>query len=375
MLKSKILLNLFCLLYFFLPQTSFASQNQLPDLDTMIVSMLMVGFRGTYLQDDDVFLQKIKEGKIGHIILFDKDVSTNGPRNIESKEQLKKLLDTIKKASPNPMLIAIDQEGGKVARLTADKGFMDLPSAQRMGQENINTTTEIATKLGKELYELGININFAPVVDVNVNPNNPVIGKLGRSFNTDPRQVSRHAIAFGLALAKEKIIPTLKHFPGQGSATKDSHFDLPDITKEWNGAVDLLPYAEAFANKWPGAIMVAHIYHKGLDPKYPSSLSKMTITGLLRQGLGFNGVVICDDMQMGAITNQYSLEEAIALSINAGTDILLFSNNLIWDDYIIEKATNCLKQLVNKGLIKKERIQESYLRIQNLMTQFGLINN
>jgi len=346
------------------------AEKAAPSLDRMLGAMLMLGFRGAELTQDDPFLAEIRSGRVGHVILFDRDVQNGGERNIHSPEQVRRLTAALRAAAPGPIFIAVDQEGGQVRRLKPERGFMDVPSAQRMGQEKTASTTQVAAALGRELQGLGINVNMAPVADVNVNPFSPAIGQLGRSFNTDPRQVARHVLAFGEGLAQADVIPVLKHFPGHGSARKDSHLGLTDISTTWDGGSELLPYAEAFAAGWPGMVMMGHLFHAGLDARHPASLSKMTVTGLLRQGLGWQGVVISDDMQMKAVSQRYGLEEAVRLAVEAGVDILLFGNNLEWDADLPRKAHAALRRLVDSGQISEERIRHSWQRISALQKGF-----
>ena len=341
-----------------------------PSLERMLGAMLMLGFRGTQLAQDDPFLQEIRAGRVGHVILFDRDQTNRGIRNIESPEQVRRLTTDVRAAAPGPMLIAVDQEGGQVRRLKPEQGFMDLPSAQRMGQESVHASRVQGQELGRELAGLGINLNLAPVADVNVDPFSPSIGQLGRSFSTDPQQVARHVIAFGQGLAESGVIPTLKHFPGHGSARADSHLGIADISLSWDGGSELLPYAEAFAANWPGMVMLGHLYHARLDPQHPATLSRMVVSGLLRQGLGWQGVIISDDLQMKAISEHYGLEEAILLAVEAGVDILLFGNNLEWDADLPRKVYATLRGLVDSGRISPARIRQSWERIDLLLGSY-----
>ena len=337
-----------------------------PSLDVMIGSMLMLGFRGADLPQGDAFLALVRAGHVGHIILFDRDVTTGGERNIISPQQVRRLTATLRSASPCPMFIAVDQEGGRVRRLKPQRGFADLPSAQNMGAASPEKTRAIARQLGVELASLGISVDLAPVADVNSNPANPAIGALERSFSPNPALVPPHALAFGQGQAQSGIIPALKHFPGQGGAQKDSHLGLTDITRSWNAKTDLAPYAQAFAQGWPGMVMLGHLYHKGLDPQYPATLSRAVVADLLRGRMGWRGVIISDDMQMKAITDHYGMEQAMLLAVNAGVDILLFGNNLYWDETLPRKAFETLRGLVESGRISRQRIMESWLRITNL---------
>ena len=340
--------------------------SALPSLDIMIGSMLMLGFRGADLPPGDAFLAQVRAGHVGHVILFDRDVTTGGERNITSPQQLRQLTATLRAASPGPLLIAVDQEGGRVRRLKPQKGFADLPSAQSMGTGQPDKTRALARQLGKELAGLGISVDLAPVADVNSNPANPAIGALERSFSPNPTLVAAHAIAFGQGLAQQGVIPALKHFPGQGGAQKDSHLGLTDITRSWNAKADLAPYTQAFAQGWPGMVMLGHLFHTGLDAKYPATLSRTVVADLLRGRMGWQGVVISDDMQMKAITDHYGMEQAVLLAVNAGVDILLFGNNLYWDENLPQKAFATLKDLVQSGRVSQQRVMESWLRISNL---------
>ena len=207
---------------------------------------------------------------------------------------------------------------------------------------------------------------MAPVADVDSNPLNPAIGRLGRAFSSDPAIVASHALAFGQGLAARGIVPVLKHFPGQGCAKEDSHLGLTDISQCWDGAPDLLPYAEIFRAGWPGMVMPGHLFHARLDPELPATLSRMVVTGLLRQGLGWQGVVISDDMQMKAISGRYGLRDAILLAVRAGVDILLYGNNLDWEEGLPEKVFATLRGLVDDGSISVERIKKSWERISAL---------
>lgn len=343
-----------------------AIQPQYPPIDHMLGSMLMLGFRGDSLPEGDEFLALVAEGKIGNVILFDRDVTAGTSRNIISPEQLRGLTAILRDTAPHPMFIGVDQEGGQVRRLKPQKGFMDLPAAQRMGQGNTTETLRIASELGVELHGLGINLDLAPVVDVDTNPLNPAIGKLGRAFNTDPSLVAAHALAFGQGLAKNGVAPALKHFPGQGCATGDTHLGSADISQCWRADIDLLPYAEIFQKGWPGMVMIGHLFHTGLDPALPATLSRNVITGLLREGMGWQGVVISDDLQMKAVAEGRDMKETIRLAVDAGIDILLFGNNLEWDSELSRKAFDALRSLYDEGKISEERVRQSWRRISDL---------
>lgn len=340
-------------------------------LDRMLGAMLMLGFRGATLPANDTFRQMVSEGKIGNVILFDRDVASGKERNIASPEQLKALTTSLRQAASGPIFISIDQEGGQVRRLKPQKGFLELPSAQAMGQGSPAATLELAQKAGQEMHDLGINMDLAPVVDVDSNPFNPAIGRLGRAYGSDAANVAAHALAFGQGLAKNGVVPVLKHFPGQGCASADSHLGLTDITQCWNAETDLKPYADIFRQGWPGAVMVGHLFQGNLDAALPATLSKNIVTGLLRQGLGWQGVVISDDIQMKSISEGRELKDVMAQAIEAGIDILILGNNLEWDPELPAKAWAAIRALVDEGRLTEARIAESWQRIAELHAAYG----
>jgi len=202
-------------------------------------------------------------------------------------------------------------------------------------------------------------------VDMNVNPDNPVIGKVERSFSAEPRVVANQAAIIIEEHRKQGIISTLKHFPGHGSSKADSHKGFVDVSDTWKPD-EIKPYADLIAKGNVDMIMTAHIFNARLDSSVPATLSKRIITGILRDSLKYQGVIISDDMQMGAITDHYGLETALEKCINAGVDIVCFGNNLQYDPDIITKATSIIKRLVVEGKIPRTRIDESYKRITTL---------
>lgn len=346
------------------------NKEMYPTINEMLGSMLMFGFRGMNLEPASGIAKLFSDGIPCNVILFDRDVTDNTERNIKSPTQVTDLTKSMRELAKKEVLIAVDQEGGQVRRLRPQKGFLDLPSAQSMGQRNVTETLEMAEALGKEMLKCGINVDLAPVVDVDVNPFNPAIGKLGRAFSSDPALVSAHALAFGQGLARNGVIPVLKHFPGQGCATGDTHFGVTDVSQCWNANTDLLPYAEIFNAGWPGMVMVGHIRLAELDAELPASLSRNIVTGLLREGLGWQGVIISDDLQMGAVTNGRNLKDIISLALNAGNDILLFGNNLEWKPNLAQEVWNALQELLTEGTLTEERIRDSWRRIDALQNAY-----
>lgn len=335
--------------------------------------MLIIGFRGTEINENHSIYKDIQERNIGGVVLYEYDVpSRSRPRNISSPEELKELSRRLQKASPFPLFIALDQEGGRVNRLKESYGFPPTVSAQYLGDLNDAETTQFwADKSAATLSDMGVNVNFAPVVDVNVNPDCPVIGKIERSFSQSPELVFRHSEIFTETYKKKNIIAALKHFPGHGSSKEDSHYGFTDITETWK-TEELYPYLLHFMNDFDGMIMTAHTFNAHLDPDYPATLSHSTMTGILRKRLGWEGVIVSDDMMMGAITDHYGMETAIEKAILAGVDMLIFSNNspADYNPDIAKEAIEIIKRLVEENRISKERIALSYERISALKNRY-----
>ena len=314
-------------------------------LDKLASGILLVGFDG---YKTPTFLKKYK---VAGVILFSK--------NIKNPKQLKKLTSEIRKYQPN-ILIAIDEEGGKVERLKKKDGFKHFLSAKEIAKKGTNFAKKEYAKMSILLHEYGINLNLAPVVDLESNPNNPIIAKYKRSFSKNPYKVIKYANIFIEEMKKNKIFCCLKHFPGHGSSSTDSHKGFVDVSDSWKSR-ELLPFMKVKSD----FIMTAHIFNRYLDKKYPATLSYKINTILLRKKLGFQGVLISDDLQMGAISENYSFKNAIKLAINSGVDILLIGNFL--DKPIkIEEIVKSIKKLVKDGKISQERLEEAYNRIEKL---------
>lgn len=329
----------------------------LPDapLAVKLGQMVMVGFRGKGVADDSPIVQTIRDRHLGGVVLID---------NADSRDQLLALTTALQTAAPDlPLLIAIDQEGGRVARLGEINGFDASISAQILGkQDDIEATRSQADGMAQSLAEMGINLNLAPVVDLNLNPASPIIGGVGRSFSADPEVVTRHARAFVEAHHAQGVGCVLKHFPGHGSGAGDTHWGQVDITDTWQED-ELAPYGALADEGLADVVMVGHLFHRDLDPDHPASLSRPIIDDLLRGELGFGGVVMTDDLQMRAITDNYTFEESVALAVEAGADILLFSQYRLGGENLVEKAVDHLSALVAAGEIDVARINASYGRI------------
>lgn len=354
-------MNLFCLFIF-----SVLQLTNNPQLEEKIGQMLMVGFRGYEVSDTSHIVRDIEEHHLGGVILFDFDVPSGRPvRNIENSDQLFQLNSDLQKLSAGTLLIAVDQEGGRVARLKPARGFLPTRSAQYLGElNNADSTRFYAAEQAKLLNNLGFNVNFAPVVDVNSNPDNPVIGRLERSFSENPEIVARHASIFLDEFSQHHILGVLKHFPGHGSAWNDSHLGMADVSDTWQPS-ELEPYQDLIDTENTFAVMTAHIFNEQLDTEVPATLSHHVQTEILRDSLGFDGLLFSDDMQMEAIRSFFGLEEAIKMAIQAGVDILVFGNNSVYEREIVPNAVQIIKELVASGEISEERIDESYRRIMS----------
>jgi beta-N-acetylhexosaminidase len=356
---------LFVLVSFF---SLLAAKAQTVDsLDLKIGQMLLVGYPGPEL--DSLLLNEIKSGKAGSIILFEKNV----PKTATAFAPLKKVLWTYQKAAPIPLLICIDQEGGRVNRLKDKYGFPRSITASAMGKStNIDSVRFYAESIASNLAGLGFNVNFAPCVDVGVNPTNPVIVKAGRSFSANADSVTLLAREYIKQHRKYGVLTVLKHFPGHGSSTADSHLGIADVTNTWTD-LELSPYKSLLSEGYVDAIMSAHIVNRKLDEKsLPGTLSKRVLDSLLRKKMAYDGVVFSDDMQMHAITKYFGLEESVRLAINGGIDILCFSNNIAnSEERTVSKVHSTIRNMVLKGEISKSRIDESYRRIMRLKARLN----
>jgi len=361
------LLSALVLCLLLLPRPAWA----VDELDVMIGQMLMAGFRGTEITPDSPVARDIREYHLGGVVLFDRDVALGtAGRNIVNPPQVLRLTTALQKLATLPLIIAVDQEGGQVQRLKSEYGFTATPSARALGGSPDVEVYEAGQTVGQTLALAGFNLDFAPVADVEVDPDSPAIGRLGRSFSPEPERVARCDELFLDGLESRGIVGCLKHFPGHGSAGEDSHAGLTDVTATWTEE-ELLPYERLVKQGKAKMIMTAHIFNAKLDPEYPATLSEKVITGILRKRIGFAGVVVTDDMNMKAITEFYGLDAAVRLAIDAGADILLFGNNLVYDEDIVPKVHTLIREMVDRGDITPERIRQSYERIMRLKRTLG----
>jgi beta-N-acetylhexosaminidase len=325
-----------------------------------IAGMLIVGFCGKSLDQNSTLVHTIQKYSLGGVILF--------TPNLFDREQVQKLTSALQGLHQKKLFIALDQEGGFVDRLGKIEGSFKTPSAARMSRFKEERVKRYYRKMAKEMKSLGFNLNFAPVVDLAVNPENRVIVGFQRAYGDSPRKVVQMASWFIDAMHQEGILTTLKHFPGHGSSTGDSHEGFTDVSNSWHKE-ELLPFMKLIALHKADMIMTAHIFNRHLDTIYPATLSRHVVNDLLRQSMGYNGVVVSDDLQMGAIRKNYDLKESITRAINAGVDLLLFGNQ-IGKPYDIEMLIALIASLVEEGRVSRERILEANERIDRLKAKF-----
>lgn len=335
------------------------------DLRRKIGRMLLVGFRGLEIGHDDPIRAALADG-LGGVILFDRDQATGGARNIASPHQLAALTASLRAAASGPLIVAIDQEGGKVARLTPRLGFPATRSQAVVGATGDPDEALAAGRaMGATMAAAGIDLDLAPVVDVNVDPRNPAIGALGRSFSADPAVVASMAEAEIRGLHEARVRAVIKHFPGLGSASANTDFASVDVTRTWSKA-ELGPFATLIADGLPDAVMSGHILNRTLDPGAPASLSPATIGGLLRGQLGWKGLIVTDDLGAVAITSRYKQAEAVALAIEAGNDLLTFANQATYVPDLARRLVDTVVAFVAAGRISEARIDESIARLDAL---------
>ncbi|MFI3302191.1 MAG: glycoside hydrolase family 3 N-terminal domain-containing protein [Rikenellaceae bacterium] len=347
-----------------------------PTLEQKVGRMIIVGMPGVEITPKSVIVEDIIKRKIGGVILFESNVVTAEEKRLSAEElakidfkaRLTKLCHDLQSLADYPLIISIDQEGGVVNRLKERYGFVPSVTQQFLGEKDDESLTrQYAHSTASQLREMGINTNFSPCVDVNINLECPAIGRHGRSFSADAGVVARHAQYVMEEHHKQGVVTAIKHFPGHGSSLHDTHLGITDVTSTWQEE-ELAPYKALLAaaeGEKCNMVMVSHVFNSRLDPKYPATLSKRIITDLLRGEIGWQGVVVTDDMHMKAITDHYTDAEALTLTINGGTDMIILSSNLPTKhgEHVTDAVINTIVEQVKCGAIPKERIDESYKRI------------
>ncbi|MCA0971221.1 beta-N-acetylhexosaminidase [Halobacillus litoralis] len=328
-------------------------------LEDKAAQLFMVGFEGTSLSPSERSM--IQQGHVGGVILLG--------RNVRSDDQLHQLVTSIKQSNSTstPLFVGIDEEGGRVSRIPAS--LSSLPSSKQIGNAgDPELSYDVGQSLAAKVKHYGINMNFAPVLDINNNPDNEVIGD--RSFGSDPETVTRLGIPTMKGIRSEGVIPVVKHFPGHGDTSVDSHAQLPIINKttEQLNAFEWVPFKKAIQSG-ADAVMTAHILFPALDEQYPATFSKKVVTGVLREQMNYDGLVITDDMAMGAISENYGTEEAVLKAIEAGVDIVLLTDTR---NNQFERVHQSLLEAVEKGELSEEQIDESVKRILKVKQKYKL---
>jgi len=330
-----------------------------------VADLLLVGFRGTQVEGNAEIRRLVCDVKVGGVLLFERDVATGQAKNIESPDQLKRLTTDLqslaRECQGRPLFIAVDAEGGSVIRLSPRVGYPPFAAARELGQSEDTAWTEgQARRLAILLREAGINWDLAPVVDVAINPLNPVVVAPGRTFSADARQVTAHARAFITGMRAEGVLTCLKHFPGHGSSLGDSHAGFTDVTETANLRVELEPYRVLIKEGFADSVMTAHVFNKGLDPWDPATLSRYTVSRILRDRFHYRGPVVSDDLLMGAITKHYGLEDAAIKALNAGVDVLVVSGNAPKAEvYAPERVVMAVNQAMAAGHLSRQRVTEA----------------
>ncbi len=325
------------------------------DLDRQVAGLLCVGFDGTSPSPE--VLELIRRG-VGGVILF--------ARNLVDAEQVAALVGALKRAAGRPLLISIDQEGGRVARLRAGHGFTELPPMRRLGEAGDERLAfDLGALLGRELRAVGIDQDYAPVVDVDTNPRNPVIGD--RAFSADPERVGRLGAALARGLQSAGVAACAKHFPGHGDTSQDSHLVLPRLPHplERLRSVELPPFT-ALARAGVAAVMTAHVVFEPLDPVRPATLSPPVLR-LLRETCGFEGACVSDDLEMGAISATVAIEEAAPGAVAAGVDQLLVCRT----PALQHRAIDALRRAVEGGQLPAARLGEASRQVARLLRWAG----
>lgn len=329
-------------------------------LEAKIGQMLMMGFQGSSAGSPGAqrLAGQIKRGEVGAVVMLG--------YNFGNKAAVKGLTSLFRQAGgATNVLLAVDMEGGSVQRLGRKMGYPSVASAgataQRMSPAEAKGQF---AKLADICRDAGFNMNLGPVVDLLINPSNPVIGKWRRSYGDNPEKVTQYARAFVQAHMERKVLPVLKHFPGHGSSRGDSHDGFVDISGTWQKQ-EMLPFAMLIESGDAPAIMPGHLIHKGVaSDGLPVSISKAALKGVLRGRFNYKGLVVSDDLQMGAIAKNYGYSQTLIRAVNAGVDMLMISNSRKPDPNLPAKTIAIIADAVKKGLIDKSVIDAAYERIK-----------
>jgi beta-N-acetylhexosaminidase len=349
--------------------TARPSRERFGALAPRLGELVIAGFHGTRLEGNAPLERLLCETRVAGVILFGRNIVDEA----QTAQLARDAAARARECTGRALLVAVDAEGGRVMRLGPAAGWAATLSHQDLGAANDLAQTELeARRIGFMLRDVGINWNFAPVVDVGYNPANPVIVGTGRSFGANPLAVAAQARAFVTGMHAAGVLTTLKHFPGHGSSVGDSHEGFVDVTDTARPDVELLPYRLLIAEGLVDAVMTAHVYNRHLDWWAPATLSRHTIDGVLRRELGWRGVVVSDDMRMGAIEQHYGAGDAAVRALRAGVDLVLVADDRLSEGQ--SGAAVALKAIVaatRRGRLPAARVEEALARIDALRARIS----
>ncbi len=323
------------------------------DLRTRAAQLLTVGFQGRRIDPE---LEQLLDRGVGGVIFFG--------RNVGAAAEVAELTAAVKRRAGRPVILSVDQEGGNVARLR--EGFTPIPAMRSVGRaDDAELSFSLGKLVGRELRAVGFDLNYAPVLDVDTNPDNPVIGP--RSFGPKADTVAWHGLAVIAGLAASGVAACGKHFPGHGDTQQDSHKELPRLEHELERleAVELVPFKAAVKASAP-ALMTAHVLFKALDPEWPATMSAPVLRGLLRDRLGYTGLVVSDDLEMRAIADHYEIDDVVARGLNAGVDMFLCCHT----PDKMNAAVDAIAHAVARGHVPPYRFEQALDRVQSFMTRW-----
>jgi beta-N-acetylhexosaminidase len=324
------------------------------ELETAAARLVTVAFDGKSVTNE---LARLLDRGAGGVVLF--------ARNVGTPAEVLELTRAIKRRAARPLLVSIDQEGGPVARLR--RGFTRVPPMRVVGRANDATLArELGALLGRELRAVGVDLDYAPVLDVDTNPDNPVIGE--RSFGADPARVAELGVALAEGLASAGVSACGKHFPGHGDTTTDSHHELPRLSHDLERLerVELVPFRAAIAAAIP-ALMTAHVVFEAVDRELPATMNRGVIQGLLRERLGYDGFVVTDDLEMKAIAAHFSIADVVTRGLLAGVDAFLCCHR----ETLAHAAIDEIVRAMAEGRVPSARVSDALARRERLTSRFA----
>lgn len=324
------------------------------DIETQAARLFTVGFYGKTVTDD---LSGLVARGVGGVIFF--------ARNVGTPAEVADATTSIKRLAGRPLFIALDQEGGQVSRLR--QGFTEVPPMRAVGATGSATVArEVGALIGREVRAVGFDMNYAPVLDVDTNPQNPIIA--ARSFGRTPEIVAELGIALAAGLESVGVAACGKHFPGHGDTSQDSHLELPRLphSLERLEQVELKPFFAAVKAGIP-SMMTAHVIFEPLDSVYPATMSRAVLHGLLREKMGYDGLIVTDDIEMRAIADNYGVEDTVVRGLNAGVDHFLCCHTA----EVAHRAIEAVIHAVENGKVSRETLANANRRIQTFTERYA----